>query len=63
MVRVLFDETGRRVDPALDVDTAERDPASGQFCRTIVMSVDPASKNFDVAKYLASLGTEIDPHA
>jgi putative nucleotidyltransferase with HDIG domain len=63
MVRVLFDETGRRVDPALDVDTAERDPASGQFRRNIVMAVDPASKNFDVAKYLASLGTEVDPPA
>jgi putative nucleotidyltransferase with HDIG domain len=63
VVRVLFDETGRRVDPALDVDTAERDAASGQFCRTIVMAVDPASKNFDVAKYLASLGTEVDPPA
>ncbi len=63
VVRVLFDETGRRVDPAVDVDTAERDPASGQFCRTIVMAVDPASKNFDVAKYLASLGTEVGPPA
>ena len=63
VVRVLFDETGRRVDPALDMDTAERDPASGQFCRTIVMAVDPASKNFDVAKYLASLGTDVNPPA
>ena len=63
MVRVLFDETGRRVDPALDVDTAERDPVNGQFRRAIIMAVDPASKNFDVAKYLASLGTEIDPPA
>ena len=63
VVRVLFDQTGRRVDPALDVDTAEREPDSGQFLRTIIMAVDPASKNFDVAKYLASLGTETDPPA
>jgi putative nucleotidyltransferase with HDIG domain len=63
VVRVLFDQTGRRVDPALDVDTAERDPVNGQFRRAIIMAVDPASKNFDVAKYLASLGTEIDPPA
>jgi putative nucleotidyltransferase with HDIG domain len=63
VVRVLFDRTGRRVDEPLDMDTAERDPGTGQFRRTVIMAVDPASKGFDVAKYMTSLGTEVDPPA
>lgn len=55
-VRLLFDRTGRRLTEEQDMDLAERDPASGQFRRTIIMAVDPASKNFDVAKYLQEKG-------
>jgi len=56
IVRLLFDRSGRRLAEELDVDLAERDPASGQFRRTIIMAVDAASKNFDVAKYLQEKG-------
>ena len=63
MVRVLFERTGRRVEERIEMDLTEQDPASGQFRRAIIMAVDPASKNFDVAKYLASLGTEVEPAA
>jgi HD-GYP domain-containing protein (c-di-GMP phosphodiesterase class II) len=56
IARQLFDRTGRRLAEELDVDLTERDPGTGQFRRTIVMAVDPATKNFDVAKYLAARG-------
>jgi putative nucleotidyltransferase with HDIG domain len=55
-VRLLFDRTGRRLAEEQDVDLTERDPGTGQFRRTIIMAVDPASKNFDVAKYLQKRG-------
>ncbi|MEK6717751.1 MAG: HD-GYP domain-containing protein [candidate division NC10 bacterium] len=56
IVRLLFDRTGRRLAEERDVDLTERDPGTGQPKRTIVMAVDPATKNFDVAKYLAAQG-------
>lgn len=57
MVHLLFDRTGRRLPEAEgDLDLTERDPATGQYRRTIVMAVDPATKNFDVAKYLMARG-------
>jgi putative nucleotidyltransferase with HDIG domain len=56
MVRLLFDRTGRRLAEEQDVDLMETDPATGQSRRTIIMAVDPASKNFDVARYLAERG-------
>jgi hypothetical protein len=34
----------------------ERDPVTDRYRRTIVLGVDPASKNFDVAKYLTAQG-------
>lgn len=55
-VRLLFDRTGRRLAEEKEVDLTEQDPGSGQFCRSIIMAVDPASKNFDVAKYLQEQG-------
>jgi putative nucleotidyltransferase with HDIG domain len=55
-VRLLFDRTGRRLAVEKDVDLMERDPATGQFRRTIIMAVDPTSKNFDVARYLQEHG-------
>jgi putative nucleotidyltransferase with HDIG domain len=51
-VRLLFDRTGRRLAEEQDLDLTQRDPVTGQFRRTIIMAVDPASKNFDVAQYL-----------
>jgi len=51
-VRLLFERTGRRLAEERDVDLTERDPGTGQLRRTIIMALDPASKNFDVAKYL-----------
>jgi putative nucleotidyltransferase with HDIG domain len=56
MVRLLFDRTGRRLAEEQDVDLAEADSLTGQFRRAIIMAVDPASKNFDVACYLAERG-------
>jgi putative nucleotidyltransferase with HDIG domain len=53
-VRLLFDRGGRRLAEDQDVDLTALDPESGRFRRTIIMAVDPASKNFDVAKYLAA---------
>jgi hypothetical protein len=55
-VRLLFDRTGRRLAVEKDVDLMEREPATGQFRRTIIMAVDPTSKNFDVARYLQEHG-------
>jgi hypothetical protein len=55
-VRLLFDRSGRRFAEEQEVDLTELDPESGRFRRTIIMAVDPASKNFDVAKYLAAKG-------
>ena len=55
-VRLLFDRSGRRFAEEQDVDLTELDAESGRFRRTIIMAVDPASKNFDVAKYLAAKG-------
>ncbi len=55
-LRLLFDRTGRRLAEEQEVDLIERDPETGQHRRTIVMAVDPASKNFDVASYLAAQG-------
>lgn len=56
MVRLLFDRSGRRLAEEIEVDLAERDPATAQFRRTIIMAVDAASKNFDVARYLQERG-------
>lgn len=56
IARLLFDRTGRRLAEELEVDLAERDPATGQFRRSIIMAVDAAAKNFDVAKYLQERG-------
>jgi putative nucleotidyltransferase with HDIG domain len=55
-VRLLFDRSGRRLTDEQGLDLTERDPGTGQFRRTIIMAVDPASKNFDVAKYLQERG-------
>lgn len=55
-VRLLFDRTGRRLTEEKEVDLTEQDSGSGQFRRTIIMAVDPASKNFDVARYLQERG-------
>jgi putative nucleotidyltransferase with HDIG domain len=60
-VRLLFDRTGRRLTEEQDVDLMDRDPNTGQFRRTIIMAVDPASKNFDVAKYLQERGETTGP--
>jgi len=54
IIRILFDRTGRRMTEEPQVDLLERDPASGQFRRSIIMAVDAATKNFDVAKYMES---------
>ena len=55
-VRLLFDRSGRRLADEQGVDLTEREPGTGQFRRTIIMAVDPASKNFDVAEYLQQRG-------
>jgi len=55
-VRLLFDRSGRRLADEQGVDLTEREPGTGQFRRTIIMAVDPASKNVDVAKYLQERG-------
>lgn len=55
-VRLLFDRSGRRLAEEHEVDLTELDPETGRFRRTIIMAVDPASKNFDVAKYLTAKG-------
>ncbi len=56
LVRLLFDRVGHRLATEQEVDLTARDPDTGQFGRTIIMAVDPATKNFDVAKYLEGLG-------
>ncbi len=55
-VRLLFDRSGRRLAEEQDVDLTQLVVETGHFRRTIIMSVDPASKNFDVAKYLVAKG-------
>ena len=55
-VRLLFDRTGRRLAEERDLDLTERDAGTGEFRRAIIMAVDPASKNFDVGKYLQERG-------
>jgi len=55
-VRLLFDRSGNRLAAKQDLDLTEQDPVTGQLRRTIIMAVDPASKNFDVAQYLAQQG-------
>lgn len=52
-VCLLFDRSGDRLAEEQDLDLAEQDPDTSQFRRTIIMTVDPASKDFDVAQYLA----------
>jgi putative nucleotidyltransferase with HDIG domain len=56
IVRLLFDRAGRRIPEDPEVDLTERDPATGRFRRSIVLAVDPATKNFDVSKYLVVQG-------
>ena len=58
-VRLIFDRTGRRLAEENEVDLTEQDPGSGQFRRSIIMAVEPASKNFDVARYLQERGEAI----
>lgn len=53
LVRVLFDRSGRRLDEIVELDLMERDPATNLFRRSILMAVDPATKNIDTAKLLA----------
>jgi HD-GYP domain-containing protein (c-di-GMP phosphodiesterase class II) len=60
-VRLLFDRTGRRLAEERELDLTEQDPGSGQFRRSIIMAVDPTSKNFDVAKYLQQRGEAASP--
>jgi HD-GYP domain-containing protein (c-di-GMP phosphodiesterase class II) len=60
-VRLLFDRTGRRLAEERELDLTEQDPGSGQYRRSIIMAVDPASKNFDVAKYLQEQGEATSP--
>jgi putative nucleotidyltransferase with HDIG domain len=55
-VRLLFDRTGRPIPEDPEVDLTERDPATGRFRRTIILAIDPATKNFDVSKYLVAQG-------
>ncbi len=55
-VRLLFDRSGRRLAEERGLDLTERDPTSGLFRRTIIMAVDPASKNFNVTTYLQQRG-------
>jgi putative nucleotidyltransferase with HDIG domain len=59
IVRLLFDRAGHRLTEEQEVDLAERDPGTGQFRRTIIMAVDSATKNFDVAKYLEGRGEKV----
>jgi hypothetical protein len=60
-VRLLFDRSGNRLAEEQDLDLTEQDPVTGQFRRTIIMAVDAASKNFDVAQYLAQQGRAAAP--
>ena len=60
-VRLLFDRSGSRLSEEQDLDLTERDPVTGHLRRTIIMAVDPASKNFDVAQYLAQRGGAAAP--
>ena len=55
-LRLLFDGRGRRLAEEQDVNLMETDPETGRFRRMIIMAVDAASKNFDVAKYLVAKG-------
>jgi HD-GYP domain-containing protein (c-di-GMP phosphodiesterase class II) len=43
LVRVLFDANGRRLDPPVDVDLSEVDPAYRGYRHTISDCIDPAS--------------------
>ena len=60
-VRLLFDRTGRRLTEEREMDLTELDSGAGQYRRSIIMAVDPASKNFDVAKYLQDRGETASP--
>lgn len=59
VARLLFDRSGRRLAEEKEVDLMEHDPATGQFRRTIIMGVDAASKNLDVANYLQAQGEAV----
>ncbi len=57
IVTLLTDPMGQRTPEGAEVDLMEKDPASGQFLRTIVLAVDPALKNLDTAPYLSGQPT------
>jgi hypothetical protein len=51
VVRVVFDERGRRIDPPRLLDLSERDPHTGKPLRAIIKTTDPERYGIDVAEY------------
>jgi HD-GYP domain-containing protein (c-di-GMP phosphodiesterase class II) len=51
IVRVVFDERGRRIDPPQLLDLSERDPHTGKPLRAIIKTTDPERYGIDVAEY------------
>jgi len=52
LVRILRDAAGNDVREKVEVDLLEKDPATGDFRRSILVAVDPASKGIDVSQWL-----------
>ncbi|MFQ5896892.1 MAG: HD-GYP domain-containing protein [Candidatus Methylomirabilia bacterium] len=50
VVKLIIDRTGRKVEG--EVDLAEKDETTGAFKRSILLPVDPATLNIDLAAYL-----------
>jgi HD-GYP domain-containing protein (c-di-GMP phosphodiesterase class II) len=53
VVRILFNELGVPLDPAITADLAERDPQTGRPRRAIVKPVDAERYGIDVSQYIA----------
>jgi len=50
-LKLITDETGRKIDGPV-IDTAEQDPQTKKFKRTIVKVLDPEKYNIRVTDYL-----------
>jgi HD-GYP domain-containing protein (c-di-GMP phosphodiesterase class II) len=51
VVRVVFDSMGLPIEPPVQLDLSQVDPATGAPFRTIIKSVDPERYGIDVARY------------
>jgi putative nucleotidyltransferase with HDIG domain len=54
LVRLVADADGGLLDRGAEVDLTERNPITRDYARSIILPVDPATKNIDIARVLST---------